>query len=295
VFNKVADEITAITGYAQRPETSLNAEKFQDNEGAVVVAFTAAGALLWIYTDTGKTQFIIEFEPASAPSKPAAAQTDKPGSQGNPYDWSTTAAQLQNADIPVGAYIKAASGKARKAKANEIAWAKKMAARKGGTPAKPAAAAAAPVKSATSQILEKTSMQDLLRANDQEITALVMREIKERDISPENVSVEYILRDKDSQALAVKVRTNGVGLAVSSLLDTLTQDSGSPQTGKLGSQGNPYDWSTTAAQLRNADIPVGSYIKIASGKVRKVNADEIAWAKREAARRGITPYARSSK
>ena len=54
---------------------------------------------------------------------------------------------------------------------------------------------------------ENTSMKALLRANDKEITELVMREIEEKmDMSPEDVSVEYILRDNDSQALAVKVR-----------------------------------------------------------------------------------------
>ena len=54
---------------------------------------------------------------------------------------------------------------------------------------------------------ENTSMKTLLRASDKEITELVMREIEEKmDMSSEDVSVEYILRDNDSQALAVKVR-----------------------------------------------------------------------------------------
>ena len=53
---------------------------------------------------------------------------------------------------------------------------------------------------------ENTSMKALLRASDEEITELVMREVAEKmDLSAEDVSVEYILRDKDSQALAVKV------------------------------------------------------------------------------------------
>jgi alpha-D-ribose 1-methylphosphonate 5-triphosphate synthase subunit PhnI len=53
---------------------------------------------------------------------------------------------------------------------------------------------------------ENTSMKALLRASDEEITELVMREVAEKmDLSSEDVSVEYILRDKDSQALAVKV------------------------------------------------------------------------------------------
>jgi hypothetical protein len=57
------------------------------------------------------------------------------------------------------------------------------------------------------------------------------------------------------------------------------------QSGTHGTQSNPYDWSTTAAQLDNADIPAGSYIKTASGSVRRVTAGEIDWAKKEAAKR----------
>ena len=53
---------------------------------------------------------------------------------------------------------------------------------------------------------ENTSMSDLLTASDKEITELIMREIEEKmDIPSEDVSVEYILRDNDSQAMAVKV------------------------------------------------------------------------------------------
>jgi len=66
---------------------------------------------------------------------------------------------------------------------------------------------------------------------------------------------------------------------------TLWAQSGGP---KKGTQSNPYDWSTTAAQLKNADIPVRAYIKTGSGKVRKVRADEIKWAKNEARRKGIS-------
>ena len=54
---------------------------------------------------------------------------------------------------------------------------------------------------------ENTSMKTLLKANDKDITELVMREIEEKmDMSSEDVSVEYILRDNDSQTMAVKVR-----------------------------------------------------------------------------------------
>ena len=53
---------------------------------------------------------------------------------------------------------------------------------------------------------ENTSMKTLLRASDKEITELVMREIEEKmGMSSEDVSVEYILRDNSSQALAIKV------------------------------------------------------------------------------------------
>ena len=53
---------------------------------------------------------------------------------------------------------------------------------------------------------ENTSMKTLLRASDEEITELVLREVEEKmDLSAEDISIEYILRDKDSQALAVKV------------------------------------------------------------------------------------------
>ena len=53
---------------------------------------------------------------------------------------------------------------------------------------------------------ENTLMRDLLIASDEEITKLVMREIEEKmDMSSGDVSVEYILRDDDTQALAVKV------------------------------------------------------------------------------------------
>jgi len=54
---------------------------------------------------------------------------------------------------------------------------------------------------------ENTSMKTLLKASDKEITELVMREIEEKtDMPSEDVSVEYILRDNDSQAMAVKVK-----------------------------------------------------------------------------------------
>ncbi|GMO36023.1 MAG: hypothetical protein Ta2F_11910 [Termitinemataceae bacterium] len=55
---------------------------------------------------------------------------------------------------------------------------------------------------------ENTSMKTLLKASDQEITELVMKEVSEKmNMSSDDVSVEYILRDKDSQALAIKVST----------------------------------------------------------------------------------------
>jgi hypothetical protein len=52
---------------------------------------------------------------------------------------------------------------------------------------------------------ENTSMKALLRASDEEITELVMKEAAEKGLSAGDLSVKYILRDKNSQALAVKV------------------------------------------------------------------------------------------
>ncbi|MCL2763539.1 MAG: hypothetical protein FWD36_10145 [Treponema sp.] len=53
---------------------------------------------------------------------------------------------------------------------------------------------------------ESTSMKDLLKASDEQITELAINEaVTEMGISAENISVEYILRDNDSQAMAVKL------------------------------------------------------------------------------------------
>jgi len=53
---------------------------------------------------------------------------------------------------------------------------------------------------------ENTPMRALLMADDKEIAELIMREIEEKmDMSSEDISVEYILRDNDNQAMAVKV------------------------------------------------------------------------------------------
>ena len=53
---------------------------------------------------------------------------------------------------------------------------------------------------------ENTTMKTLLKASDEQITELVINEaVKEMDIPPENISVEYILRDNNSQAMAVKL------------------------------------------------------------------------------------------
>jgi len=53
---------------------------------------------------------------------------------------------------------------------------------------------------------ENSPMNVLLKASDEQITELVINKaVTEMDISPENISVEYILRDKDSQAMAVKL------------------------------------------------------------------------------------------
>jgi uncharacterized lipoprotein YajG len=53
---------------------------------------------------------------------------------------------------------------------------------------------------------ESTPMKALLRASDEQITELVINEaVTKMDISAESISVEYILRDKDSQVMAVKL------------------------------------------------------------------------------------------
>lgn len=55
---------------------------------------------------------------------------------------------------------------------------------------------------------ENTSMNTLLKASDDDITALVVKEVTEKaQIPAEDVSVEYILRDEKSQTLVVKIKT----------------------------------------------------------------------------------------
>jgi len=54
---------------------------------------------------------------------------------------------------------------------------------------------------------ESTSMKTLLKASDEQITTLVVDEaVKQMNLSAENISVEYILRDNDSKAMAVKLK-----------------------------------------------------------------------------------------
>jgi PBP1b-binding outer membrane lipoprotein LpoB len=53
---------------------------------------------------------------------------------------------------------------------------------------------------------ESTPMRALLRASDEQITELIITEaVKGMDIAAEDITVEYILRDNDSQAMAVKL------------------------------------------------------------------------------------------
>ena len=53
---------------------------------------------------------------------------------------------------------------------------------------------------------ESTPMEALLRASDEQITELVVNEVAaEMGISAESISVDYILRDNDSQAMAVRL------------------------------------------------------------------------------------------
>jgi len=54
---------------------------------------------------------------------------------------------------------------------------------------------------------ESTPMKTLLKASDEQITELVINEAStEMGISAENISVEYILRDNNSKAMAVKLK-----------------------------------------------------------------------------------------
>lgn len=53
---------------------------------------------------------------------------------------------------------------------------------------------------------ETTSMKTILNAKDSEITELIIKEAKEKgDLSEEEVKVEYIIRDKKNEAIAVKL------------------------------------------------------------------------------------------
>lgn len=56
---------------------------------------------------------------------------------------------------------------------------------------------------------EQTSMKTLLKANDKEITDLVLKEISEEtELNAEDVNVDYILRDEENKAIAVKIKIN---------------------------------------------------------------------------------------
>lgn len=55
---------------------------------------------------------------------------------------------------------------------------------------------------------DQTSMKTLLKASDEEITELVKKEAEEyTEFSGEDINVDYILRDKEGQAIVVKVST----------------------------------------------------------------------------------------
>ncbi len=56
---------------------------------------------------------------------------------------------------------------------------------------------------------KETSMKTLLNASDKEIEDLILKEVKEKaNMSADDVNVEYILRDKESQTIAVKIKNN---------------------------------------------------------------------------------------
>lgn len=55
---------------------------------------------------------------------------------------------------------------------------------------------------------DQTSMKTLLKASDEEITELVKKKAEEyTEFSGEDINVDYILRDKEGQAIVVKVST----------------------------------------------------------------------------------------
>ncbi|WP_407427793.1 hypothetical protein [Treponema sp.] len=57
--------------------------------------------------------------------------------------------------------------------------------------------------------MKLTSMKTLLKASDEEITELVVKEAtNEANLSAEDIDIEYILRDAKSQAIAVKIKAN---------------------------------------------------------------------------------------
>ena len=52
---------------------------------------------------------------------------------------------------------------------------------------------------------DQTSMKTLLKASDSELTDLVIKEATEKaKIPADNITVEYILLDKENQAIVVK-------------------------------------------------------------------------------------------
>lgn len=56
---------------------------------------------------------------------------------------------------------------------------------------------------------KETSMKTLLKASDNEIAELVIKEATEKgNLSEENIDVEYVLRDEKNNAIAVKLKIN---------------------------------------------------------------------------------------
>ena len=52
-----------------------------------------------------------------------------------------------------------------------------------------------------------TSMKTLLKANDEEIKELIVKEATEKaNIPEENITVEYLLRDEKAQVIAAKIK-----------------------------------------------------------------------------------------
>jgi hypothetical protein len=91
------------------------------------IVVTALAAVLCYYHDTiisfAKDIFAQKTDNQRIASTDQYSSSPKPGSEENPYDWSTAEKQLKNASIPAGSFVRTAGGTIRKADQTEIDWA----------------------------------------------------------------------------------------------------------------------------------------------------------------------------